>query len=230
MILETWGDVLTRSFQDLWVGVVNFLPNLVVALVVFVVGWVVGVVLGKVVAQVVRSLKVDHALRSAGVDDVLRKGGFTLDAGRFVGALVQWFIIIVFLIASFDILGLRQVNAFLQQVVLLYLPQVIVAVLILLVAAVIAETMEHVVIGAAKAAEVKSARFLGKVTRWAIWIFAVLTALYQLGVATLFVQTLFTGIVIAFSLAIGLAFGLGGQETAAHYLKRFEKDVTHREE
>lgn len=225
MILETWGDVLTRSFQDLWIGVMSFLPNLFVAIVVFVVGWVVGTVVGKVIAQAVRSLKVDNALRSAGVDDVLRRGGFTLDAGRFLGGLVRWFIIIVFLVASFDVLGLNQVNMFLQEVILLYLPRVIVAVLILLVAAVIAEAMQRMVTGAAKAAEVKTAHLLGVITRWAIWVFAILTAFYHLGVATPFVETLFTGIVIAFSLAIGLAFGLGGQETAAHYLRKFQKEV-----
>jgi hypothetical protein len=228
MILETWSDVLVRSFQDLWVGVVNFLPNVVVATVVFVVGWIIGAVLGKVVAQIVRAVKVDNALRGAGVEEVLRRSGFALDSGRFIGSLVKWFIIIVFLVASFDVLGLSQVNVFLQQVVLLYLPQVIIAVLILLVAAVIAEAMQHVVVGAARAAEIKLANFLGSVTRWSIWIFAVLTALYQLGVAAPFVQTLFTGFVIALSLSIGLSFGLGGQHAAAQYIEKLRKDLSHR--
>jgi small-conductance mechanosensitive channel len=108
--------------------------------------------------------------------------------------------------------------------VLGYLPQVIVAVLILLVAAVVAEAAEQVVVGSAKAAALKSAGFLGKVARYAIWIFALLAALAQLNVATLFVQTLFTGVVIAVSLAVGLAFGLGGQQAAARYLEHLQQD------
>ncbi|MDP3734975.1 MAG: hypothetical protein Q8R39_00940 [bacterium] len=228
MILESWSTVLTRSFQDLSSGVIKFLPVLVVALVVFIVGWVVGVVLGKAVAQLVRALKVDNALRSAGVEEGLRRAGFALDSGAFVGGLVKWFLIIVFLVAALDVLGLTQVNAFLQQVVLLYLPQVIIAVLILLVAAVIAEAMQNVVVGAAKAASVTHAHFLGSVTRWAIWVFAILTALFQLGVAQPFVQTLFTGVVIALSLAVGLSFGLGGQQAASEYIDKLRKDFSHK--
>jgi len=223
MILKTWSEVLAQSFQDLWAGVISFVPNLIVAVIIFIAGWVVGSLLGRVVSQIVKSLKVDNALKSAGSETLLNKAGFRLNSGKFLGGLVKWFIIIVFLVASFDVLGLDKVNSFLQQVVLLYLPQVIVAVLILLVAALIAEAMQSIVKGSAKAAEIKSANFLGNVTKWSIWVFAILMALYQLGVAAAFVQTLFTGFVVALALATGLAFGLGGKESAARILKKIEK-------
>jgi len=224
MILKTWSEVLAQSFQDLWSGVISFVPNLVVALIIFIAGWVVGSLLGRVVSQIIKSLKVDNALKSAGSEELLNKAGFRLDSGKFLGGLVKWFIIIVFLVASFDVLGLDKVNSFLQQVVLLYLPQVIVAVLILLVAALIADAMQSIVKGSAKAAEIKSANFLGNVTKWSIWVFAILMALYQLGVAAAFVQTLFTGFVVALALASGLAFGLGGKESAAKILKKLERE------
>jgi len=223
MILQTWGKVLAQSFQDLWLGVVSFVPSLVVAVVIFIAGWVVGSLLGRVVSQIIKSLKVDNALRSAGSETLLNRAGFKLNSGKFLGGLVRWFIIIVFLVAAFDVLGLNQVNDFLQQVVLLYLPQVIVAVLILLVAALIADAMQSVVKGSAKAAEIKSANFLGNVTKWAIWVFAILMALYQLGVAAAFVQTLFTGVVVALALASGLAFGLGGRDYAARILDKMDQ-------
>jgi small-conductance mechanosensitive channel len=105
------------------------------------------------------------------------------------------------------------------------LPQVIVAVLILLVAAVVAEVANRVVTGSAKAAALRSAGFLGKVAQYAIWIFAILAAFAQLNVATAFVQTLFTGVVIAVSLALGLAFGLGGQASAARYLEHLQSEI-----
>jgi len=228
MLIQTWAEVLTQSFQDLWLGIIDFIPNLIIALVIFVVGWIVGSVLGRIVAQVVQSLKVDNALRSAGLHDVLSRAGFELNSGKFLGTLVKWFIIIVFLVASLEVLKLTQVNIFLQEVVLLYLPQVIVSVLILLVAAVIAEVMQNLVIGAAKAAQMTSANFLGSVTKWAIWVFAILASLNQLGVATAFVQTLFTGIVVAVSLALGLSFGLGGQEAAARYLEKIRGEIAYR--
>ena len=224
-MLDAWSSTLQGSFQDLWIGVAGFLPQLIVALVIFVIGWAIGSLLGRVVSHIIGALKVDNLLKSARVDDILKRGGFALDSGRFVGGLVEWFVIIVFLVASLEVLGLTQVNTFLQQVVLLYLPRVIVAVLILLVAVVIASAMQRVIVGAAKAADIRSANFLGSVTKWSIWIFAVLMALFQLGIAAPFVQTLFTGVVVALSIAFGLAFGLGGQDAAAGFLSKMRSEI-----
>ncbi len=228
MLLNTWSEVLTLSFQNLWVGVVNFVPNLVIALVILVIGWLIGALLGRAVAQVFRSLKIDEALRRAGLETFLRRGGVTLDSGAFVGALVKWFVVIVFLVAAFDVLGLAQVNLFLQEVVLGYLPRVIAAALVLLVGGVVGDVAGRVVLTAAKTAGAHSAHFASAVAKWAVWIFAILVALSQLGIATAFSQTLFTGLVIAISLAIGLSFGLGGQEAAARYIERLRSEMSGR--
>lgn len=227
MLLQTWGYILTRSFQELWIGIVGFVPNIFVAIVIFVVGWIVGVLLGRVVAHAIDALKLDNALKSANVDELLARAGFRLDSGLFIGALVKWFVIIVFLVATLDVLKLTQVNAFLQNVVLAYLPQVIAAALILLIAAVIAQALRKVVIGAAKAANIEAAGLLGGLAKWAVWVFGILIALSQLGIADFFARTLFTGVVVALAIALGLAFGLGGQEAAARMLEKMRKDLTH---
>jgi Conserved TM helix. len=206
-------------------GMVGFVPNLVVAIVIVILGWLVGALLGRAIWQVFRSLKVDEALRRAGFEGFLRRGGVDLDSGAFIGGLVKWFVIVVFLVAAFDVLGLTQVNLFLQQVVIAYLPRVIVAALILLVGGVIGDIVERVVVTAARTAEIRSAHFAGAVSKWAVWIFAILVALSQLGIATAFSQTLFTGIVIAISLALGLSFGLGGQDAAARFIERLRGDM-----
>lgn len=224
MFLTTWADVLTQSFQNLSFGLVAFIPNLIVAVLIFIIGWLVGSGIGRLVAQAVTALRVDQALRAAGVERVVDRAGFTLNSGAFLGFLVKWFFIIVFLVASLDVLGLTQVTAFLTGVVLGYLPQVIVAVLILLVAAVIAEAAQRVVAGAARAANIRSANLLGALARWSIWIFAILAALDRLGISPL-IQTLFTGVVVALSLAFGLAFGLGGQAAAARYIERVQNEI-----
>lgn len=224
MFLNTWADVLTQSFQNLSYGLIAFIPSLLAALVIFVVGWLVGAGIGRLVAQVVGSLRIDQALRAAGVERVVERAGFTLNAGEFLGFLVKWFFIIVFLVAALDILGMTQVTAFLTGIVLSYLPQVIIAVLVLLFAAVIAEASQRVVTGAARAAHIRQANLLGAVARYAIWIFAILVALDRLGVSPL-IQTLFTGIVVALALAFGLAFGLGGQQAAARYIERVQNEI-----
>jgi small-conductance mechanosensitive channel len=225
MLLNTWSEVLTLSFQNLWIGVLNFVPNLIIALVILVVGWLIGALLGRAIWQVFRSLKVDEALRRAGFESFLRRGGVNLDSGAFIGALVKWFVIVVFLVAAFDVLGLAQVNVFLQDVVLGYLPRVIVAALVLLVGGVVGDVTSRVVTTAARTANVSSAHFAGAVAKWAVWIFAILVALSQLGIAAAFSQTLFTGIVIAISLALGLSFGLGGQEAAGQFISRLRNEM-----
>ena len=161
MLLNTWGEVLQLSFQNLWVGVVNFVPNLVVAIVILVVGWIIGALLGRAIWQIFHSLKVDEALRRAGLDSLLQRGGVHLDSGAFIGALVKWFVVIVFLVAALDVLGLSQVNFFLQDVVLGYLPRVLAAALVLLVAGVIGDVTGRVVVTAAKTAGIESAHFVG---------------------------------------------------------------------
>src|SRR3989344_6980145 len=171
MTIETWSDVLTLSFKNLWFGIVDFVPNLVVAAIIVLVGWGIGVLFGRVVAQIIKALKVDEALKKAGVEDFLNKGGIGLDAGAFLGGLVRWFIIIVFLIAAFEVLNLSQVTAFLRDI-LNYLPQVIVAVLILIVAGLVGDAMKRIVLSSAMTAGIHSAGFLATVTGWVIWIFA----------------------------------------------------------
>ena len=219
MYIQNWGDVFTQALQSVWLGVANFVPNLVIALIIFAIGWILAALIEKLVEHLFKALKVDAALKTAGLEDVVKRAGHNLNSGLFVGALVKWFIIVVFLIASFDVLGLYRVTEFLNEVVN-YLPQVIVAVLILMVAIVVANAMEHIVIASSKAANIKSADHLGKLTRWAIWIFALLTALYNLGVAPAIIQTVITAIFAGGALAIGLAFGLGGKEVAQRLIEK----------
>ncbi len=98
--------------------------------------------------------------------------------------------------------------------------------MVLLVGGVVGDITERVVVTAARTAEVRSAHLAGSLAKWAIWIFAILVALSQLGIAAAFSQTLFTGIVIAISLALGLSFGLGGQESAARFLERLRSEMS----
>ncbi|MBU3926012.1 hypothetical protein KJ763_02500 [Patescibacteria group bacterium] len=223
--MQTWGDVLIGSFQQLWGGIISFIPKLIVALIIFIAGWIIAVAIGRLVSQIIRAFKVDRALQAIGAEATLSKAGFKLDSGAFIGGLIRWFFIVVFLMASVDVLGLSEVNAFLGNVVLLYLPNVIVAALILVVAAFIADVVKRIVVGSAKAADVPSANVMGGVAKWAIWVFAILAALYQLGIAGVFAQTIFTGFVAMMAIAGGLAFGLGGKDAASQYVERLRKDI-----
>ena len=144
----------------------------------------------------------------------------------FFGAVVKWFVIIASLLASSNILGLSAVSQFLRDI-LLYIPNVAVAALILVIAAFVADGAEKFVRGSAEMAG-RHGAFIALIIRWAIWIFALLAALLQLGIAPGLVQTLVTGVVAAIAIAFGLAFGLGGKEVAADMLQKMKNEMTRR--
>ena len=210
--------VLEMSFYSLWNDVLAYIPSVLIALLVLIVGWIIAGSLKVVIESIFAKLKVNDALDKAGVDTLAQKAGYKLKAGVFVGTLVKWFVILVFFVAALEILNLDQVTIFFRDVVLGYLPKVIVSVLILLVSTIVANVASASVTAGARAAEIKTAELLGTVTRYSILVFAVLAVLSQLNIAAELVNTLFMGIVFAGSLAIGLAFGLGGKEAASRYI------------
>lgn len=223
MILQTWGDVIVASLQEVWTSLAMFVPSLIGAVLVFLVGWIVAEALGKVVEQIVRSLRVDTLLHKLDVSRVVERAGWKLNAGAFVGWLVKWALVISFLLASANILGLTAVSDFLKAV-LLYVPNVVVASLILIIAALVADVVERVVRGSVEAAGYRGS-LVGIVVRWSIWIFAFLIVLPQLGIATALIQTIVTGFVAALAIAFGLSFGLGGKDMASSILDRVRSEL-----
>ena len=225
----TWGDVFNSSLQELWWGFIQFAPKFLIAIIFFAVGWVLGNIIARALEQVFSVLKIDNLFRSIGVDGFFRKAGMNLNSGYFVGQVVKWFVIIVFLIPSLDLVGLNSIKDFLQDDVLGFLPRVIVAALILIIATIVAEALAKTVTASAKTMSLSSANMLGAVTKYAVWIFAFIIALGQLGIADYYMSVLFTGIIAMISIGGALAFGLGGREAAARFIAKVSEEVSHRE-
>jgi hypothetical protein len=219
-------EILRQPFTLLFKTVIGFLPNLIIALVLVALGFIIGTVFEKVIAYVVRALKVNELLDRTEVKKFFSRAGLRLDAGLFLGGLVKWFIVIAFLMAGLQAVGLTQVNAFLTAVVLNYIPQVIIATLMLLVAAVASRAVKTAITSSTKAFGVSTADFLGGIASSAIWVGTFIFVLSQLGIAADLMKILFIGIVAMFSLAFGLAFGLGGKEEAAILLAKMRKDAS----
>jgi hypothetical protein len=224
--LTTFTEALQESAAGLGRSFVETSALVVVAVVVFIIGWVIGILVARVIDQLVKAIKLDSLLSSAGVDDLARKMGTKLNSGKFLGEIGKWYVIIVSLLLSFDILGLDQVTQFLSDVAITYLPRVITSILILIIAAVVAEVMRKIVIAGSKGAGITSAKLLGTITKWAIWIFGLLVALVELGIAVILIERLFTGVVVAVALALGLSFGLGGQDAARDSISKMRKEVS----
>ncbi len=218
-------NTLSMSASGVGSSFVDIAASVLIAVIVFVVGWLLAILVSKAIDRVVKAIKLDSLLKTAGVDELMNKMGVRLNSGKFLGEIARWYLVVVFLIVAFNIIGLNHVTTFLASVAIGYLPQVISAVLILIIAALIAEAMRKVIVASAKGANVKSANFVGSVAKWAIWIAAILAALLELQIGTTFIQTMFTGLIVALSLALGLSFGLGGQDAARDYLAKLKNEI-----
>jgi len=219
------SEVLQGPLFELWETLVAYLPNLLGAIIVFLIGVVVALVLRSVVVKVILLLRVDELAKRLEITSQFERAGLRLHIGSLLGWIVKWFIIIIALIAATDILGWDQVTNYLQQVVL-FIPNVIIAVIILLTGILLANFVQNVVKTAVEAAKLSSADFLSGVAKWAILVFTLMVALVQLQIAPELIQVLFTGLVAMLALAGGLAFGLGGKDHAHRFLNRLQKDIS----
>lgn len=227
MFVQNWTDVIVTSLQNLWNIFIAFLPDLIIAFLVFVIGWAIAAALGRVVAQIIRAIRVDAVLDKLGFRHSLDRAGLKLDSGHFLGELVKWFLILVFLLAAANILGLNEVASFLQTIIF-YIPNVVVAALIILVGAVFANFLQRLIRASVDAAGLVSAGFLGSLTKWSVLVLAFLAALDQLGVARSFITTLLQGFVAMLAIAGGLAFGLGGQSAAKDFVGKIREEIRER--
>ncbi len=231
----TWGDVFNASLQELWWGFVQFAPKLLIAIILFVVGWVLGNIIARAIEQIFNALKVDSLLRSVGADDFFTRAGMRLNSGYFIGQLAKWFIVIVFLLPSLSLVfpsdpmtGTNVIASFLQVQVLGYLVRVIIAAFILIIAAVVSQAVSGAVVAGSKSMGISTANLFGTIAKYAVWIFAFIIALGQLGVADYYMNVLFTGIIAMISLGGALAFGLGGKDAAARFIAKVSDEVSQR--
>lgn len=227
---NTWNEVITASFQNLWIKFIALIPKLIGVLLVLVIGLFIASALGKLAKKLVNYTQIDKLIEKVGLANKLEKVGLKFTLSSIIGWIVEWFFIIVVLIAVVDILQWTQVTAFLQKVAL-YVPNVIVAIIILIIGLVVGQLIYEVVERAIKASRLPTSQAgtLAAIAKWAIIIFAVMASLIQLGIATHLIEILFTGLVIGLALAFGLAFGLGGKEKAKEWLEKLGKEISKKE-
>jgi hypothetical protein len=179
---DLFGSI-EQSMNELWFGVVQFVPQLIIAILVLILGWIVGGLLGGVVRRLFKKLHLDTALDKAGVDELSEKAGYAFKPAEFAGALVKWFIVLAVTIVSLDILNLREVTVFMREVVLGYIPLVFAAVLILFAGLLIANLVKSVVTGMVRTGGSRSPEFFGKVAYYLVITFSVMAALSQMKIA-----------------------------------------------
>ncbi len=213
------GQQITDAIGTTLAGAVQLVGHIIVALVILLVGYIVARFVRAVLQRVLQSIGFDRIADRAGVGTALQRARINLDAAGVLAGLVYWFIFLMFVDLAVQALGITAVTILLASVIA-YLPNVFVAILILIVFAFIANVVAEVVRGAAAAAGLPSAALLAGVARWAILLFAFSSALSQLNIAQYEINALFTALLGAVAVAAGIAFGLGGVDSARNLLNR----------
>lgn len=205
-----WQNLTEMSPPVFWAGLVLLLGILVAK-------WI-----AAITVAFLNRIKLNQILKRMGLEEALSKIDASLNAPKFFGEIVKWFFIVLSLMASSEILGLTQFSQFLEKVIG-YFPNVFISCLIFLVATFLVDFSQKIVVGTLEKEKITYSRFVGKWIGWAIWLFAILAILYQLQITPSLILTIFIGMVATISIALGIAFGLGGKDLAAKILKELEE-------
>lgn len=214
------NNLFINSTQLLWGNLITFLPKLTFAVLFLVIGLILASLLGRLVTRIAIKLKLDKILTTIGLASKIKASGINVSISSSLGWIIKWFIIIAVLLTISDMLSLTTVSLFLTQV-LLYIPNVLIAIIILTIGLVVGNFISELVgksISTSDFISPASVKLLTLSTRWIIITFAAMAALSQLNIAPELIQVLFSGIIMMFALAGGLAFGLGGKEKAQEFI------------
>lgn len=217
-------EALNNYFSSLLPLFFDVLLRVFGAFIIFIVGWLIALLVKLFLEFVLRNIRFEELLRRAKLDQYFKDFSWEEKLDRVLAEIGFWVIFVVFLMVAFDILGLQIVNSFIRQI-LNYLPKAIAGGLILVAGFLFGELTRKVLVGVFRGLEKRSSQAAATFVKWAIVIFSFLAALNEWGVATEIVNTLVMGVIFFLALAGGLAFGLGGQETAREILENIKREL-----
>src|SRR3990167_8207876 len=225
------NDWSLSIIQPFLLTMVGFLANLLLALIVFVVGYLISAGIGKIISEILKSIKFNKLFEKEGWRKALERANVHINPSEFIGAIFKWVFFIVSLLIAVDILNLTQFGVVLTEV-LNYLPNVIIAALIFVVAVVISDIIEKVVRVSVEKMSVGHGYLAASIVRWAIWIFTLFLILEQLLPTSDLIKTLYMaivwGVVGALALGTAIAIGLGGKDAASEVISEMKKKIMQR--
>lgn len=220
MDINAWGAALTTSLATALSLFLGAIPRVIGFLVILVIGWLISGALAAGVAALLRAVKFNVLAQNSGLQGFIHNMGLRTDPSGLLANIVKWFVRLIVLVVAFDALGLPAVSEVLQQF-LLWIPNLVVAVVVLVIAGLAANALSNLVRGATAQAGFDNPDVLATIARVAVWAFGIVVAVNQIGIAQELVNTLFMGFIGALALAAGLAFGLGGRDTAGQIVQNW---------
>jgi len=213
------GDAFRASLAGALNTFLSAIPRIIGFAVVLIVGWIISSLLARGVEALLHAVKFNDLARRSGFGDFVQKMGVRDDSSGVLAGIVKWFVRLITLVVAFDTLGLPAVSNVLNQL-LLWLPNLVVALVVLVIGGLAANALSRLVRGATAEAGFSNPEMMESVTKVAVWGFAIVVAITQLGIATTLINSIIIGLIGAMALAFGLAFGLGGRDRAAEILNR----------
>lgn len=207
------SDTLIQPLQNALSTFLSYLPQLIGAIVILIIGYIVAKVLQAVVGRVLQAIGFDGWMEKGGIKQFFDRAETNQTPVSILGQLVFWFVFIIALTMAADALGIPQVSVILGQLIA-YIPSIIAAVLILILAALLANFVSGIVRGAT------GSGLLASVAQYAIIVYAVFAAITELGIAVELTAPTFLIVLGAVALGAAIAFGLGGREVAQDILQK----------
>lgn len=212
--------IVTSIISSFFTGVALFFPQFIAGLLILIVGLIIAGVIKQAVIAFFNLINLEKLMAESKM-----KVSFDVKVWPLmIAELLRWVVLILFIVAAVEAWGIRSIGNVLNQL-LLYLPNVFVAVVMGLVGIVVGNLVSDLVRHSAKSLGAHAAGSLSTLARYAIFVFTALIVLHQLGVAADLIRILFTGIVAMLAIAGGLAFGLGGQDTAKDILQGIKDKI-----
>ena len=207
------------SVRAMFIRVGGAFPRVAVAVLIFVAGWSIARAAKWAVIKALKVVSFDDLAEKIHINDFLRRGEVKVHLSELVGVFLYWLIVLAFLLAALDLLGMT-VAAELLERVLAYVPQVVAGILVLILGLFFATLVSGVVQTAAANAGVGQAKALGQIARMVVIVFSTAVALEKFLSSTI-IQTTFNTVVMAFSFGAALAFGLGCKDLAGKAVQDF---------
>src|SRR5687768_14832511 len=224
MDINAWGAALTTSLAAALSLFLGAIPRIIGFLVIIIIGWLISGALAAGVAALLRAVRFNELAQNSGFSGFVRNMGVRKDPAGLLADIAKWFVRLIVLVVAFDALGLPAVSAVLQQF-LLWIPNLVVAVVVLVIAGLAANALGNLIRGATAQAGFDNPDLLATIARVAVWAFGIVVAVNQIGIAQELVNTLFMGFVFALALAAALAFGLGGRDTAGQIVQNWYRQA-----
>jgi Mechanosensitive ion channel, conserved TM helix len=218
--IRDWSDAMLASITQALALFLAAIPKVIGFIIILAIGWIVASFIAKGVGALLRSIRFNDMSQRSGFADFVRNTGVQTDSAGFVADIAKWFIRLITLVVAFDALGLPAVSDVLRQL-LLWLPNLAVAIVVLIIGGLAANALAGLVRGATAEADLGNPQLLANIARVAVWAFAIVVAVNQIGIARELVNTLFMATVGAVALALGLAFGIGGRDTASEIVREW---------